>query len=102
MSDTKHTPGPTVSRDNMGWIVVRNADGGTLKSQSVEATLLYLILQRLPAPDAPLPEAVEWEMLDGTERTTDPDLARNWAAAVGVRVVRRAAIAAATAPEQAR
>lgn len=49
-------------------------------------------------PAEPLPEAVEWETLDGTERTTDKALARNWAANVGVRVVRRAAVSAATVP----
>lgn len=81
---------PTITRDSFGWICVRDANGGTLKSQSVEATLLFMILQRLPDPAEPLAEAVEWEMLDGTERTTDPNVARNWAAAVGVRVVRRA------------
>lgn len=81
---------PTFSIDNFGWVVSRDERGGTLKSQSVEAQLLFAILQRLPDPSAPLAEAVEWEMLDGTERTTDREVARNWASAVGVRVVRRA------------
>lgn len=44
----------------------------------------------MQAPSECLAEAVEWETLDGTERTTDKAMARNWAAAVGVRVVRRA------------
>lgn len=91
-ASAKDVAGPIVTRDRMGWIIVRDPDGGTLKSQSVEATLLYLILQRLPDPSEPLAEAVEWEMLDGTARTTDKELARNWAGAVGVRVVRRAAL----------
>lgn len=82
---------PAFSIDSFGWVVSRDKRGGTLKSQSVEAQLLYAILQRLPDPEAPLPEAVEWETLDGTERTTDKAMARNWAGAVGVRVVRRAA-----------
>ena len=46
----------------------------------------------------PLPEAIEWEMLDGTNRTTDKAMAQNWAANVGVRVVRRAAPPAASQP----
>lgn len=82
---------PTFSIDSFGWVISRDKDGRTLKSQSVEAQLLFAILQRLPDPNAPLPEAVEWESLDGTCRTTDKDMARNWAGAIGVRVVRRAA-----------
>jgi len=59
-------------------------------SMSMEALLLYQILQRLPDPNAPLPEAVEWETEDGTMRTTDKAMARNWAPHMNVRVVRRA------------
>lgn len=44
----------------------------------------------MQAPSECLAEAVEWETLDGTDRTTDKSIARNWASAVGVRVVRRA------------
>jgi hypothetical protein len=80
---------PTITRDSMGWIVVRDADGGTLRSQSVEATLLYLILQRLPDPRAELGEVLEWESADGLYRTTDRNIAASWAARIGVTVVRR-------------
>lgn len=83
------TPEPSVTRDSMGWVTVRDADGGTLRSQSVEATLLYLILQRLPHPDAVLGEAIEWESSDGLYRTTDKKVAENWASAIGVNVIRR-------------
>jgi hypothetical protein len=81
---------PSVTRDSFGWIVVEDHDGRSIKSQSVEATLLYLILQRLSAADAPLADAVEWESLDGLYRTTDKKMAENWAPNIGVRVVRRA------------
>lgn len=83
---------PAFSIDNFGWIKSVGKDGGTLKSQSVEAQLLYAILLRLPDPNAPLAEAVEWESLDGISRTTDKDMAANWASAIGVRVVRRATL----------
>lgn len=51
---------------------------------------LERLLERMPDPHAPLPEAVEWESLDGMYRTTDKAIAANWAGAIGVRVVRRA------------
>lgn len=85
---------PTFTIDNFGWVISRGSDGGTLKSQSVEAQLLYAILQRLPDPSVSLPEAVEWESLDGVYRTTDRAMAENWAPNCGVRVVRRAASSA--------
>jgi hypothetical protein len=86
----------TFSVDPFGGVIAKGDDGRMLKSQSVETLLLYEILQLLrtaskPSEDA-LPEAVEWETLDGTERTTDKAMAKNWASAVGVRVVRRAVI----------
>jgi hypothetical protein len=44
----------------------------------------------MQAPSETIAEAVEWETEDGTQRTTDKKLAKNWAVHVGVRVVRRA------------
>lgn len=86
MSATKHT----FSVNSFGWVTATGENESMLKTQSVVALLLYEILQRLPDPNQPLAEAVEWETLDGTERTTDIAVAKNWAAAVGIRVVRRA------------
>jgi hypothetical protein len=88
MGEGKQTIG--VALDSKDGVVVQFADGWTLRTHSVEAILLYTILQRLPDPSATLAEAVEWESLDGLMRTTDKAKAENWAAAVGVRVVRRA------------
>lgn len=85
---------PTFTIDNYGWVVSRDKNGGTLKSQSVEAQLLYAILQRLPDQSAPLGEPVEWESSDGLYRTTDRRKAENWAANIGVTVVRRAPVSA--------
>jgi hypothetical protein len=82
---------PTFNIDNFGWVTATGKDGCSVESQSVEAQLLYAILQRLPDPSETLPEAVEWESSDGVYRTTDKAMAANWAGAIGVRVVRRAA-----------
>jgi len=84
-----------INLDPDGMVSVRDRSGRMkATSRSAEAHLLFEILQRMPDPRTPLAEAVEWETLDGTERTTDKARARNWASVVGVRVVRRATGAA--------
>jgi hypothetical protein len=83
-------PLPKFSLDSYGWVTSTDKSGGRIQSQRVEAQLLYAILQRLPDPKAPLPEAVEWESLDGLNRTTDKRIAQNMSLHGGVRVVRRA------------
>lgn len=51
---------------------------------------LALALARQAAQ--PLGEPIEWELADGTARTTDAKVARNWAVTLGTVVVRRATI----------
>jgi hypothetical protein len=73
-----------------GSVYVRTDGKCLATSRSTEAILLYAILQRLPDPNEPLGEAVEWESEDGTMRTTDKAMAKNWSPHMNLRVVRRA------------
>ena len=58
------------------------------------AASIFLLNQRIPrefgGSQEELGEAVEWESEDGLHRTTDKEMAKNWAPNIGVRVVRRA------------